>query len=375
MKTSATLLLAGLMLLLAACAQERPGNAPDAEIPEDGQEVTTDEGLVVETLVTGLDTPWEVAFAPDGRTFITERSGEIQVLEDGELRDEPYAELPVEEMGDGGLLGIAFDPNFEENGYLYAYYTTKTEVGEPRNRLVRLVEKDGVARQDAYYLEGPASEVNNGGRVALGPDGKLYAAFGDVGDGNLAQDTIANAGKVTRLNLDGTVPEDNPFPDSPIYASGFRNPQGLAWGGAGNLYVTDQGPDGHDEVNLVRPGGNYGWPAVWGTGGAPQFVDPILESGTGTWEPSGATFIKDGPWTNSLVFAGLGGRSLHRVEIDPTDPARIVGHEQYLEGGYGRLRTVKQGPDGALYVLTSNRDSGADPSPEDDRLLKITVPG
>ena len=362
------------LLLLAACAQGT-ASVPSAEVPESGRPAVTEKGLLVETLVTGLEAPWEVAFAPDGRVFITERSGKIRILENDEIRDEPYADLPVEEMGEGGLLGLAFDPEFEENGYIYAYYTTKTAVGEPRNRLVRLVEKDGVARQDAYYVEGPAADVNDGGRVAIGPDGKLYATFGVTADNNWAQDPVLIAGKIVRLERDGTVPEDNPFPESPIYASGFLNPQGLAWDGAGNLYATDRGPDGYDEVNLVRPGGNYGWPVVMGVGGAPEYVDPILESGTEDWGPSGATFIEEGPWADSLVFAGLRGRSLHRVEIDPADPARVVGQEEYLEKDYGRLRTVKQGPDGALYILSSNRDGRGEPAPEDDRLLKVTIPG
>lgn len=372
---SVPLFLIPLLLLLAACGQGGPGSAPGAEVPADGQATVTEEGLLVETLVSGLDAPWEVAFAPDGRIFITERSGEIRVLANGEIQDEPYADLPVEAVGEGGLHGIAFDPNFVENGHIYAYYTTKTAVGEPRSRLVRLVEEDGQARQDAYYLEGPATEVNSGGRVAIGPDGKLYATFGDAGESNLAQDPLANAGKITRLNLDGTVPEDNPSPGSPVYASGFRNPQGLAWDGAGNLYATDRGPDGHDEVNLVRPGGNYGWPVAWGANGGPEYEDPVLESGDETWGPSGATFVQSGPWAGSLVFAGLGGRALHRVQISPADPARAVGHEEYLEDGYGRLRDAEWGPDGALYVLSSNRDGPGEPAPEDDRLLKVRIPG
>ncbi len=366
--------LVPLLLLLAACAGG-PQSTPSAEVPEGDRSVLTEKGLLVETLVTGLDAPWEVAFAPDGRIFITEHSGEILVLENGEIRDEPYADLPVEEMGEGGLHGLAFDPDFEENGYIYAYYTTKTAVGEPRNRLVRLVEKDGQARQDAYYVEGPAADVNDGGRVAIGPDGKLYATFGDIGDGNLAQDPVLIAGKIVRLERDGTVPEDNPFPGSPIYASGFRNPQGLAWDGAGNLYATDRGPDGRDEVNLVRPGGNYGWPAAWGAGGVPEYTSPILESGTEIWDPSGAAFLEEGPWAGSLVLAGLRGRSLYRVGINPADPVRVVGREEYLKDEYGRLQTVKRGPDGSLYVLTSNRDGPGELAPEDDRLLKVTVPG
>jgi glucose/arabinose dehydrogenase len=243
-----------------------------------------------------------------------------------------------------------------------------------RNRLVRLVEEGGELREDGVMLDLPAASIHNGGRIAVGPDDKLYATLGDVSEGGLAQERDVLAGKIVRLNLDGSVPEDNAFPGSPLWSYGHRNPQGLAWDDEGNLYAPEHGPVGHDELNLIEPGKNYGLPDVAGRGGEPEYVDPIIKSGSETWAPSGAAFVREGPWEGSVLFTGLRGQSLHRVTFDPEDPARVASHEEFLKGEYGRLRTVVQGPDGALYVLTSNRDGRGNPAPEDDRLLRITIP-
>ncbi len=373
-RASRTLLLA-LMLplvgLLAACG-DTGGTEGRNDVPQ-GSDPRTVDGLEVETLATDLNTPWEVAFAPDGRIFVTERPGRLRMIEEGTLREEPYAELDAHEMGEGGQLGLALDPDFEVNGRLYGYYTTE-EGGEAVNRLVRLVEEGDEVHEDRVLLEGPASSIHNGGRVAVGPDGKLYATLGDVSEESLAQDREVLAGKIVRLNLDGSVPDDNPYPGSPVWSYGHRNPQGLAWDARGNLYAPEHGPVGHDELNLIQPGENYGWPEISGVGGEGMgFVDPVVESGEETWAPSGATYVSDGPWEGSILFTGLRGQSLHRVTF-ADDPFEVEVHEEYLEGEYGRLRTVVQGPDGALYVLSSNRDGRGDPAPEDDRLLRISIP-
>lgn len=359
------LLLVALALpLAAACAEASP---PEERRGDDG-------ALRVETVLTGLDTPWEVVFAPGGRILVTERPGTVLVVEDGRVRDRPYARLPVVEVGEGGQLGLALHPDFRRNGVLYAYYTTR-EDGRLRNRLVRLVEEGGSARQEEVLLEAPAASIHDGGRVRVGPDGRLYATLGDTANSGLAQDPRALAGKIIRLNLDGSVPEDNPFPGSPVYSYGHRNPQGLAWDEEGNLYAPEHGQSAHDELNLIRPGRNYGWPLIEGAERREGMVAPILHSGEETWAPSGAEYVREGPWEGSILFTGLRGESLHRVEVDPEDPGRVVSHREYLKGEYGRLRTVVQGPDGALYLLTSNRDGRGDPAPSDDRLLRVEVRG
>lgn len=366
------MLLPMLLMFLAVGCGVGGGDIGEGEpTVAEGTQSRTLDGLRVETVAKNLDTPWEVAFAPDGRTFVTERPGVVRVIEDGELREEPYADLGAEEMGEGGQLGLALDPNFEENDTLYAYYTTETADG-PENRIVRLVEEDGRAVERETLLSAPAASIHNGGRIAFGPDGKLYATIGDTSEASLAQDRDALAGKILRLNPDGSVPEDNPFDGSPVYSYGHRNPQGLAWDDEGNLYAPEHGQSAHDELNLIKAGNNYGWPEIQGDENAAGLTPPVLHSGDETWAPSGAEYVESGPWEGSVLFTGLAGESLHRVEFDPEAPGKVIEHRDYLEGEYGRLRTVKQGPDGALYVLTSNRDGRGDPVPADDRLLKIT---
>ena len=187
-------------------------------------------------------------------------------------------------------------------------------------------------------------------------------------------------GKILRLNPDGSIPADNPFPGSPVYAYGLRNPQGLAWQpGTGRLYATDNGPSSEkgccqDEVNYIEAGKNYGWPVISGDETRAGMETPVIQSGTGnTWAPSGATFVTSGPWAGSLLFAGLSGQSLYRLTFDANDPRKITSFAVLLTNQYGRLRDVVEGPDGAFYILTSNRDGRGQPSADDDRLLRLTI--
>lgn len=371
------LILFALFTLAACGSEEREPAVIDERIggaEEPAPEAQPEDAVpVVEEVITGLNTPWEVVFAPDGRVFITERPGRILVVESGAVRPEPYAELDVDEVGEGGQLGLALDPAFGENGYLYTYYTAPDGEGGLVNRISRLVDEGGSATEDRVLLEAPAYSIHNGGRVAFGPDGKLYATLGDVGEEGLAQERDTLAGKIVRLNPDGSVPEDNPFPGSPVYSEGHRNPQGLAWHPeTGELYAPEHGPTGHDELNWIRPGENYGWPEVAGAGGEPEYRDPVIESGAETWAPSGAAFATGGPFANNLFFTGLRGSALYRVALSADDPSRVEEFEPLLEGEHGRLRTVAEGPDGALYVLTSNTDGRGDPREGDDRLLRVT---
>ena len=324
----------------------------------------------VQVVVGGLEVPWALAFAPDGRLFVTERPGRIRVIRDGRLDPTPVATLPVAAVGEGGLMGLALDPAFAENGYLYVCYTASTEArsfGRSLiNRVVRLRLRSGGVGDERVLLDAlPGASIHDGCRLKFGPDGKLYVTTGDAAEPRSAQRMDSLAGKILRLNADGSVPADNPFPGSPIYSLGHRNPQGIAWHRAGQLFAAEHGPSGHDEVNRILPGRNYGWPDVTGKGGEPRFVDPLIESGTDTWAPSGIA-IKG----NDLFVAGLRGRRLLRVRLSPD--LKVVGVEALLPGTYGRLRDVVPGPDGALYVTTSNRDGRGSPAPDDDRILRIT---
>ncbi|MCS7251978.1 MAG: PQQ-dependent sugar dehydrogenase [Thermoflexus sp.] len=338
----------------------------------------------VEVVATGLEVPWALAFAPDGRIFVTERPGRIQVIENGQLRPEPVAVLPVAATGEGGLMGLALDPNFAQNGQLYVMYTYRSG-GALRNRISRLTLRGNTAGDEVVLVDNiPGANIHNGGRLAFGPDGKLYATTGDAAQRNLAQQLDSLAGKILRLNPDGTIPADNPFPGSYVYSYGHRNPQGLAWHPTtGQLYSTEHGPTGEmglccrDELNLIRPGGNYGWPRVTGIAGDPRFIDPILHSGEEyTWAPAGMAFVTGdllAPWKDHLFFAALRGQHLHHVVLGP-DGTSVVFHEELFRGEFGRIRDVVMGPDGALYLTTSNRDGRGQPRSGDDRILRI-VPG
>ncbi len=373
-----------LALLLALTACGTPDGAPAAlqATSPPTPEANNPPALQVTVLVEGLDTPWAIAFADDGRIFVSERPGRIRVIRDGQLEPEPWMALDVAEVGEAGLLGLALDPDFSENGYIYAAHTYRAADGSLRNRLVRLREDpQGRGTLDRVLVDGGRGASNHdGGRVRFGPDGMLYWTLGDAETPDLAQDVSALNGKVLRLNADGTIPADNPFADSPVYAYGLRNSQGLAWQpGTGRLYATEHGPSSatfccRDEVNLIEAGANYGWPIVAGDETRQGLVPPVITSGTTvTWAPAGATFVSGGPWDGSLLFAALRGQSLFRLILDPADPRRALGLERHLEGEYGRLRDVAQGPDGALYVLTSNSDGRGTPRPGGDQVLRITI--
>ena len=327
----------------------------------------------------GLEIPWAIAFAPDGRAFVTERPGRVRVIRDGRLDPNPVAVLPVAHVGEGGLLGLALDPEFPRRPFVYVYYTYQ-EMGL-RNRVERLREENGQLIRDRVILDGiPGAFVHDGGRIAFGPDGMLYIGTGDAQQADLAQNPRSLAGKILRITPDGEIPRDNPISGSPVYSLGHRNVQGLTWHPqTKRLYATEHGPSGErgccqDEVDIIRPGGNYGWPEVTGDGHArdPRYVVPLVHSGGETWAPSGAVFISNGPWRGRFLFATLRGRHL-RMLVLSEDGGGVVRQERIVEG-FGRLRDVVEGPDGALYVLTNNRDGRGSPAPDDDRILRIQIP-
>jgi len=336
----------------------------------------------VTTWVSGLAVPWGIAFAPDGRALITERPGRIRVVEQGQLRAEPWATLDVYERtgSEAGLLGIDVDPQFATNRYVYVAYSYLSGVSI-RNRLVRMRDDPATGRGslDRVLLDDLDGAGNHdGGRVKFGPDGMLYWTVGDTFRDDLAQAPDSNNGKLLRITRDGTVPPDNPFPGSPVWSLGHRNPQGLAWQpGTGRLYATEHGPSGgqgygQDEVNFIEKGKNYGWPTIRGEQRREGLEAPIVQSTAAvTWAPGGAAFVSSGPWAGSFLFTGLRGQALYRLTIDSANPRTVISFETLYGSVYGRLRDVIEGPDGALYVLTSNRDGRGSPRPEDDRVLRL----
>lgn len=365
-----------LALVLVSCGDDDddgngaaapPPQTATATIPAEEEPARADGEPQVTTIAEGLDVPWEIAFLPDRRALISERPGTIRLLSaEGELRDEPLAEIArVQAQGEGGLLGLAADPQFDDNGFVYAYRTTSDG-----NEVVRLrLDGESLSEQATIVRGIPAGATHNGGRLRIGPDDRLYITTGDAGDaGSSQRDGLA--GKVLRMEPaayrgDGGTPE--------TFTTGHRNPQGLAWQpGSDRLFATEHGPSGDDEVNVLRAGRNYGWPEVQGSDHG-DFEAPAAVYGSETIAPSGATFVTlpDSAWTGDLLFGGLAGTQIRRLQLDG---AAVTGQQALLGDQLGRTRTVVEGPDGALYALTSNTDGRGSPRDGDDRLVRIVPP-
>lgn len=366
----------------------KPQTVEDRYVPEPPAQV--------ETWIEGLEAAWSLVFLPDGRALVSERPGRIRLIEDGQLRQEPYAMLETTRGGDGladflvglvsggeaGLMGLALHPKFPSEPYVYAMHTYRGTEGV-RNRVIRLVHKGVRAVPDRVILDGiPGARNHNGGRIAFGPDGRLYVATGEIFQAEMAQDRDALGGKILRLEPDGGIPADNPFPGSPVYSYGHRNPQGLAWHPeTGALFVSEHGPSGefgaraHDEINVIEPGANYGWPRVIGAPGHARYRDPIAVWPEVATPPGGIAF-----WQGSLFVATLRSEALLRLGLARDGESwRVTEVERWFaegpsSGRFGRLRDAVAGPDGALYVLTSNRDGRGRVRAGDDRILRILPP-
>jgi glucose/arabinose dehydrogenase len=336
----------------------------------------------VEVVATGLEVPMSLAFLPDGRLLVAERPGRVRTLRDGVLQEEPWAVIPeVYHTDEGGLIALAPDPNFSRSRAVYVMFTYQVDNRE-YNQVARLVDEDGHGVGLETILSGiPGGSNHNGGRLRFGPDGKLYVSTGEIYEFDLAQNRESLAGKILRLNPDGSIPRDNPFADSPVWSYGHRNPQGLVFHPNGLLFSSEHGPSGepccHDELNIIQAGQNYGWPEVYGMAGRSEFVDPILESGADdTWAPASLGLYTGTrlPYTDNLFIPCLAGAHLHRVILNPPNFDSVAGEEVLFPDVFGRLREVAQGPDGFIYFTTSNRDGRGDPQPEDDRILRIVAP-
>ncbi len=373
------LLLVSLLLAPLAVLGCGGGNGDDRQAPthtdERGQESLAFER--VDTVARGLEVPWGLAFVDEQTILVTERPGRVRVVENGELRAEPAAEFDVLDTGEAGLLGIALHPDFPETRLAYVYYTTPED-----NRVSRFRVGDDLRFVDEEVIvDGiPAAAVHDGGAIAFGPDGMLYVATGDAGEPSNAADRASLGGKILRVRADGGIPSDNPFPDSLVFSYGHRNPQGLDWDGDGRLYAAEHGPTGEfglccgDEVNLVESGAFYGWPFVAGgmrtqEGDPPQEpVEPLATSGEETWAPAGLAVHRPQQGPTSLFVANLAGEQLLRILLDD---ARSVESREVALDGLGRLRAAAFGPDGCLYLTTSNTDGRGRPSEGDDRLLAV----
>jgi aldose sugar dehydrogenase len=356
--------------------------------------------IELEVVATNLDVPWDIAFLADGRLLIVERRGQILVLETGSREASRFAEIPVVRTGEGGLLGV--DTATDVDGVEQIFVVGTFDVDSARNPLQRLLRRGlrTFTAEKGYLIETrilritaspdeppaittlvdgiPANHLHVGGALRVGPDGELWIGTGDAGDPALAADPSSRAGKLLRYDRNGGLPRDNPNRRSPVFASGLRNVQGVAFRADEALpWVSDHGPTGlatedrrtgHDEINRILPGAGYGWPLHAGRGEfEDETVPPFLE-----WKdaiaPAGLAFVREGDWAGDLIVTGLRARDVLRIAFDGDTPRC---REPLLRGDFGRMRGVRAGPDGWIYVTTSNRDGRTTPDPQDDRILRF----
>jgi glucose/arabinose dehydrogenase len=355
---------AGTSSPAGTAARSSPAGSPTPETPPAKGSVK-----VLRTVATGLNSPWGLAPLPGGGLLVSSRDKATITRVDTRTGGKTeLGEVPgVAASGEGGLLGIALSPRYASDHMVYAYYTSASD-----NRIVRMRydEKKPPGEQlgapDTVFRGIPKGVIHNGGRIAFGPDKMLYAGTGESGDTGLSQDKKSLGGKILRMTPDGEPAPGNPFPDSPVYSYGHRNVQGLAWDDKQRLFASEFGQDTWDELNVIKPGADYGWPDVEGKGGGPRFQDPIAEWHTDEASPSGIAYADGCVW-----MAGLRGERLWRIPLDGTRVS--AGPQAFLKGEYGRLRTVAPAGGDKLWLVTSNTDGRGDPKGGDDRILELAV--
>lgn len=339
------------LLLLSACTDGGGGATPTGNAGSvKGSNRAAQAPKVLRT-VGGLQLPWSTVFLPDGTAIISERdSAELKAVKDGSTA--VLGRMPgVVPGGEGGLLGLAVSPGYSSDGLLYAYFTSQADNRIARFTLTRS-EPGGsleLGRPETVFSGIPKASTHNGGRIRFGPDGNLYVGTGDSQRRDQPQDPNALGGKILRITKDGKPAPGNPFGDNPVYSLGHRNVQGLDWDDAGRLWSSEFGPNVDDELNLIRPGGNYGWPDVTGAPGRTGFIDAkVVWPSTAESSPSGLEIV------GSTAYLGaLRGQRLWAVPLDGENAGNPVSH---FTGDFGRIRDVSLAPDGTLWMLTNNQN-------------------
>ncbi|MDZ4226138.1 MAG: PQQ-dependent sugar dehydrogenase [Patescibacteria group bacterium] len=359
------LVVAATALAVLYVAMPKSNQQPtETETPEQNE---NGQAPAVEVVAEGLEIPWDIAFLPGGEMLVTERTGHvIEIKTDGTKREIKIE--GVSQGGEGGLLGLVLHPDFAFNHFVYLYMSAPGGAGQTQNKVVRYKYLDGKLMEDKVIIEGiPGAIYHDGGRMEFGPDERLYITTGDATNAAIAQDLQSLGGKILRLQDDGVIPTDNPF-QSAVWSYGHRNPQGLAWDSAGRLWETEHGrsgvTSGLDEINLIEAGANYGWPESEGDTVQPGTVTPARHSGaTDTWAPASLAYLN-----GSLFFGGLRGEALYEAVLSGT---HIVEFKEHFKNEFGRIRTVRVGLNGMLYLTTSNTDGRDSPNTGDDKIIKI----
>lgn len=373
--------LAVLAVLLSSCTKTAEGSDSSCTLVDPGFGPKGATAVKAEEVVSGLTVPWGLAFVPNGDILVTERPGRVRLIRNGQLVPAAVATIAVSTQAESGLLGIALHPDFATNRFFYVYETVD-QAGTPVNRVERFVlAADGLtATPDKIIFDGAsAAQFHDGGRIRFGPDGMLYIGIGDARDPNSAQNASSPNGKVLRLTPEGAIPADNPTPGSAVFLLGVRNTQGFDWLDATTMVVSDHGPSsdtnrtGHDELNLAKAGDNLGWPTIYACESRTGMVTPRI-----TWKtaaPPGGLVLYRGTaipeWTHSILIGTLASTHLQRVVLDDSTPPKVRTHEVYFEGELGRIREVIVGPDGVLYITTSNCDGRGSCPATKDRVLRI----
>lgn len=371
------------LLVLLSCSKPEPQNNSTKKDPP---KVTESAGNIsddykIEVFAENLAVPWSIAWTDKDRMLVNERTGKIRIIQNGKLQDAPLLEVKEVSVGsEEGLMGLAIDPNYAENKYIYISYA----YGKGDNLSIKVVryKDNGNSVSDELILidKLPGAKNHAGCRLRFGPDGKLYISTGDATDREIAQDLKNMGGKILRLNSDGSIPSDNPWPNSSVWSYGHRNPQGIDfYPGTSILWETEHGPSGFDgpgggdEVNVIVKGGNYGWPIVSHDGHKDGMIDPLLVY-TPAEAPASGMFYKSGlisQFKNNFFFGCLRGRGIIRVIVDEKDPTKVVSQSKMSDVDYGRIREIAEGPDGAIYFSTSNKDGRGNPGQTDDRIMRI----
>ena len=335
----------------------------------------------IEEVVSGLEVPWSIVWTSPERILVAERPGRIRVVENENLLPDPLHVFDdVSSNAEEGLMGLAIDPAYASNRLLYVSYAYRVG-SEYAVRVVRFRDEGDSLSDETVLLDDiPAARFHAGARLKFGPDDKLYLTTGDATDADIAQDLESLGGKILRMNPDGTIPDDNPFPNSYVWSYGHRNAQGIDWHPISlELYSTEHGPSlfdgpaGGDEVNHIRPGENYGWPLVSHKESIEGARDPLLVFTPAEAPASGVFYASANivQWEHDFFFGALRGEGIIRVRLSPADPRQVAEYEKLDIGDLGRIRDVALGPDGHLYFSTSNTDGRGTADPRDDRIFRI----